>query len=570
MKITAMAGRRARVMTTTYSKSSLYMILPVLLAARANVSGIFPFGLAAFAALMPSPVGAVSVMIGAATLGTVGIKYIICAGFYLAIGYVKKFDRIAAGGVLGAMVALCSVGELIFFEPTLFKIIRAITEGVTAGILFYIFGSLKSGEMFFLPTQRKEQLAAKLLLLGAAVNGFSGLVLPPGIELNLFFGLLCVMLISGSMRLGDSVAASLFLGYMSSMNQESPLTVMCMFAAVAMFSAMLTELGRWASVLGVLSGSATVILVDGSIYSLGAYIGAVIAAVVIYSLTPEQAITWLQDKIRHSAGFYCTEDEQKRITKKIRAITKQHNEISASLKRMNEEIDMAEQRNEKEPLYSVSVALAQRASGEGSVSGDCFMEFGSGRGRHYVMLCDGMGSGRKAYKESKMTAELLREFLRTGFLKDKAVGMLNSTLAIKGDDESFSTVDLFELDEYTGDAEFLKIGSAESFIKHKNDVETLTSASLPVGILDEVRTVTLSRRLSVGDVVVMVSDGVGEAGYGVLKGEWIKRMIKSAGGDITGLSEEILAEAVRRNFPEKDDDMTVVAMRIERARKTEE
>ena len=39
-----------------------------------------------------------------------------------------------------------------------------------------------------------------------------------------------------------------------------------------------------------------------------------------------------------------------------------------------------------------------------------------------------------------MTAELMCEFLKSGFLKDKAVAMLNSALAIKGDEESFSTV----------------------------------------------------------------------------------------------------------------------------------
>ena len=65
----------------------------------------------------------------------------------------------------------------------------------------------------------------------------------------------------------------------------------------------------------------------------------------------------------------------------------------------------------------------------------------------------------------------------------------------------------------------------------------------------------------------MVSDGVGESGYGVLKGEWIKRMIKNADSDIRTLAQDILDEAMRRSFPEKDDDMTVAVLRVERAKK---
>ncbi len=570
MRISAMAGRRARVMTAYYTKDALFLLVPVLLAARANISGLYPFGLSSFAALAPSPVGAIAMMLGAASLGVAGIKYIICSAIYLALGYVKKFDRIAAGAVLGGLTALLSIGEMLFGAPSILGVITAAAEGIATGLLFYIFGSLRKGEKLFVTGVKTEQMAAKLILVGAAINGFSGIILPPGIILNLLFGFIAVMLISGSMRLGDAVTVSLLLGYMCAMNSDAILTVVGIFAATALFSVMLSELGRWAPVLGLLAGSALVFLADDSIYKVSSYIGTVVASVMIYALLPEFIITWLQDKIRQASSTYSTDEEHKRLTRKIKSVTKQHNDICIGLKRINEELILEEKRNEREPLYSVSASLAQRASGGGTVSGDCFLEFDSEKGRHYVILCDGMGSGRKAYKESKMTTELLREFLRTGFLKDKAVSMLNSALAIKGDDESFSTVDLFEFDEYTGEAEFLKIGSAESFIRHKNEVETLTSSSLPVGILDEVRTVTVSRKLSVGDVVVMVSDGVGEAGYGVLKGEWIKRMIKTAGNDMQRLAEEILAEAIKRNFPEKDDDMTVVAIRIDRIRRTDE
>lgn len=570
MRMTAMTGKRARVMTAYCTKDTLLLLLPVFFAARAAVSGLHPFGLSVFAALVPSPVGAAAMMLGAASLGTEGIKYIICTAFYLAFGYIKKLDRIAAGAVLGGIMTVLGICEALFFEPKVTDIINVAAEGISTGLLFYIFSSVSGEKKQLMSGRKREQLAAKLILTGAVISGFSGIVLPPGIMLDMFFGLLAVMLISGSVALGEGVTAAMVLGYMTTMSTGGDLTVVCMFSAVAMFSALLSELGRWAAVPGVLCGGAFVLLINGSIYSVSGYIGAIAAAVFIYSLIPEFVITGLKDRIRCSVTKYNAEYENNRLIRKIELVTKQHNEICARLKNMNEALSQCEKQAERQPIYSVTTAFAQRARGGGAVSGDCFSEFDSEKGKHYIMLCDGMGSGRKAYKESKMTTELLREFLRTGFLKDKAVAMLNSALAIRGDDESFSTVDLFEFDTYAGEAEFLKIGSAESFIRHKNEVETLSSSSLPVGILDEVRTVSVSRRLSVGDIVVMVSDGVGEADYGILKGEWIKRMIKNAGNDIKRLSEDILSEAVRRNFPEKDDDMTVVAIRIDRARKNDE
>lgn len=570
MKMTAMAGRRARVMTVSPGREALIAVIPIILAARAEVAGMHPFGISIFAALLPSVIGAASFAAGAALLGIEGIKYILSAAVFLAVSYVRQLDRIAAGIVLGALVTLGGVGEALVQGPDAAAIIIAVAEGIVSGLLYYIFGSLRTGAKPTYRTDGRDKLAARILLLGACINGFSGIILPPGIQLNLLIGLLAMMFISGSIGLCESVTAAMILGIMSAMSGDSVMSVMGLFAASALFSAILAELGRWGTVLGFFVGGALCVLCGESFYTAASYIWAIPTAAVIYAVLPEFVLTWVQDRIRILANFRDSRDERARLQRKIRQVTRQHSDISASLKRINEELVMEEQLQQKDAIYSVNTAVAQRADGGESVSGDCFVEFDSDKGRHYIILCDGMGSGRRAYRESKMTAELLREFLQTGFLKDKAVGMLNSALAIKGDDESFSTVDLFEFDTNTGDADFLKIGSAESFIRHKDEVETLSSASLPVGILDEVRAGTLSRRLSAGDLVVMVSDGVGEAGYGVLKGEWIKRMIKASGGDMHRLAEDILAEAVRRSFPEKEDDMTVVAVRIERAKNSGE
>ncbi len=565
MKITAMAGRRARVPTVQFDRASLIAIIPIILASRAGISGIYPFGVSIFAALLPSYFGAAALAVGAATLGVTSIKYILTAASYLAVTYLKKLDRIASAAVLALMMSVFGILQMLFFEPSVMKTVGVLAESAATGLLFYIFASLYGRNT---PKTYEKQLA-RLLILGAVAGGFSGLVIPPAIHASIFVGLIFSMLIATSLTLTQSVTASIVIGLVAGLDNIAVMSVVCVFALSSLFASLLKELGKWGVALGYLCGLALVLLLGENIYDAQVYISSVCAGVIIYLILPDFAIMWVQEKVRSVSGLYETGEEYKRVAKRIKSVTKQHREISTVLKHINDEIEKEESANIKEALYCVNTVVAQRADGGGSVSGDCFLEFDVDNSRHCAVLCDGMGSGQRAYRESRMTAELMGEFLMTGFLKDKAVRMLNTALAIKGDDESFSTVDLFEFDKWTGDAEFLKIGSAESFIKHKEEVETLSSSSLPVGILEDVRSSTENRRLYAGDIVVMVSDGVGEAGYGVLKGEWIKRMIKTANSDIKRLADEILAEAVKRCYPEKDDDMTVVVMRIERARNFE-
>ncbi len=564
MKINAMAGRRARIVGLEFDKASLALIIPVILASRAGVSGTYPFGVSMFAAILPSYFGAAAVILGSLTLGVISVKYIIVTMAFLALCYLKKLDRIANTALLLLLTAICGIVQMLFFDPSLAAFLRVLAESVSTGLLYYIFASLQGKYK----GQTRERQMARLLILGAAVGGFSGLTLPPMLNLNILAGILLSMLISSSLTLTQSVTASIVIALVSSLDSAATMSVVCLFALSALFCAMLRELGRWGTALGFLCGSALTAILGDSFYSARLFAASVVASTIIYLILPDFTLSYIQDRIRSISGLSEANEEYKRVLKHIKNVTKQHRRISSALKNINDEIIRDEVYSEKKALYQVTSVVMQRADGNGSISGDCFLEFDADNNRHCAILCDGMGKGIKAYRESKMTAELLSEFLMSGFLKDKAVGMLNTALAIKGDDESFSTVDLFELDKTSGDAEFLKIGSAETYIKHKDEVETLASYSLPVGILDDIRSNTETRRLFAGDIVVMVSDGVGEAGYGVLKGEWIKRMIKSSNSDINRLAEELLAEAEKRCYPEKDDDMTVVVMRIERARES--
>lgn len=162
---------------------------------------------------------------------------------------------------------------------------------------------------------------------------------------------------------------------------------------------------------------------------------------------------------------------------------------------------------EEEPL-SVTTGIAKLSKYEGMVSGDSYTFMNSGNGKYIIALSDGMGSGQKAATQSRATINLLEQFMESGFDKDTAIRIINSILALKSDDDSFATIDLSMIDLYDGDVEFVKIGAVPTFIKRENGVEVIKSASLPAGILSNIETELVHKKIQSGDFVIMMTDGI--------------------------------------------------------------
>ena len=140
--------------------------------------------------------------------------------------------------------------------------------------------------------------------------------------------------------------------------------------------------------------------------------------------------------------------------------------------------------------------------------------------------------------------------------------MINSALMLKADQESFSTVDILEIDTETGECEFLKVGSAQSFIKKKKEIEVVSSKSLPVGIFENTDAIPEKYSLAHGDIILMMSDGVTEAGSGVLKNDWIKKLLLLEKRKPWEIADLIIVGAKGRT--RFSDDMTCCVIKIEK------
>lgn len=215
--------------------------------------------------------------------------------------------------------------------------------------------------------------------------------------------------------------------------------------------------------------------------------------------------------------------------------------------------------------FQIKTAVATIAKEGKEVCGDSIKITPLNRGKVSLVLSDGMGIGKSAEKESKLTVNCLSKLLQNDFDIDVAVKTVNSLLLLQATGEKFATVDMAVVDKYTGEAEFLKVASAPSFVKRVREVKTINAAALPIGILNQVEIQPIKMQLAVNDVLIMVSDGIADSKDVKLRSDdkegWLINFLRrSDEKDEQKFAEAILEEAVRLSGGKAKDDMTVLVM----------
>lgn len=204
--------------------------------------------------------------------------------------------------------------------------------------------------------------------------------------------------------------------------------------------------------------------------------------------------------------------------------------------------------------------IARLKKDDAQISGDNFSFLELERGEMLLGISDGMGSGSTASKESEMVLDLVERFLEAGFSVETAIRMMNSAMVMKGESDLYSTMDLCKINLYNGRTGFYKIGASATFIKHRDEVECITSANLPVGVKSELEIDASERTLQNGDFVVMMTDGVLEYLHVPKPEETMQEIIESIQTNNPGiLAKKIIERVMLFTGGKVQDDMTVLA-----------
>lgn len=246
--------------------------------------------------------------------------------------------------------------------------------------------------------------------------------------------------------------------------------------------------------------------------------------------------------------------------------------LGAALGRRMELLDVQTQHNvlhfvEKPRLRLAVGRSAMPIAGE-DISGDSTLSERLDAGRHILAISDGMGSGRAARNESRVALDLLLQALRAGYSRVDALRTVNGLLVACRGDEMYATMDLCVLDLDSGEVTLDKLGACPSFLLRAGKCKRIGGDSLPMGILDAVRPRALTTRMQLGDMLLMVSDGVMDA-FGGEEDSFIHAL----GGLVSGermpspqrFAETLLRRAYERCGGTALDDMTVVVAKLEEA-----
>ncbi len=213
---------------------------------------------------------------------------------------------------------------------------------------------------------------------------------------------------------------------------------------------------------------------------------------------------------------------------------------------------------EEEAPFCILTGMAKATRENETVSGDTCSFIEQGNGNLIMALSDGMGSGEKAMADSELVIDLLERFSEAGFSKETAAEMINGVLVARTEEENMSTLDVCDINLYTGNCELLKIGSASTYIKHGEMIERVEADSLPLGIFHKIDVSGQKRQLVDGDYIIMVSDGVVD---GVDNEEIFEQVLAQMElQSPQEMANYILQFVLHKTMGRVQDDMTVLVL----------
>ncbi len=127
----------------------------------------------------------------------------------------------------------------------------------------------------------------------------------------------------------------------------------------------------------------------------------------------------------------------------------------------------------------------------------------------------------------------------------------------------FATLDITVLDCYTGEVELWKAGAANTYICTEDQCVSFESASLPIGVLVNMKPNYYKTKIQENGYIIMVTDGVLEEIPIGQRGEFIRGIIQnSKSKNPKEMAWKILEKSLESQGGQAKDDMMVLVIGV--------
>ncbi len=216
---------------------------------------------------------------------------------------------------------------------------------------------------------------------------------------------------------------------------------------------------------------------------------------------------------------------------------------------------------QEEPSFQIYAGFAKVTKEGEEISGDNYLMREFGDGTYVAAIADGMGSGEKASRDSERVLAMVEKYVESGLSVKNCIHVCGEMLYLQHRGERSVSLDLMELNQYTGECNVYKNGSAPSFLIRDRKVKEFAADRLSLGISPQIEGYRETVFLQDQDIMILASDGVFDLFYDNMD------MFRSCVADLcqrtlSDVAANILQMAIRAGGGAIRDDMTILAVGV--------